>query len=153
MNGRARSARMAVAGIALAAPFACAPPAAEKAEPAELPTVEVTAAPDAALSTASDAQERRVTSAIAGALPDGFPSDLPVMRPSSLVDFAERAEGGYVAAFDTTEPPAATRAFLEGRLRSAGFRDAGGGIWTKPDRRVVLTIQPTGAGARFSYQY
>jgi hypothetical protein len=152
MSERGARPAATIAALALLPAIACSPPPEEKA-PAELPTVEVTAAPDAALSTASDAQERRVTSALAGALPDGFPADLPVVRPSSLVDFAERPEGGHLAAFDTTDSPAAARTFLEGRLRAAGFRDAGGGVWTKPDRRVVLTIQPTGAGSRFVYQY
>lgn len=143
----------AVSATGLALLCGCAPAAEEKSAPADLQTVDVTAAPDAALSTASDTQERRVTSALAGALPDGFPADLPVIRPASLVDFAERPEGGYAASFDTTEPADATRGFLEGRLRAAGFRDAGGGVWTKPDRRVTLAVQPTGAGSRFTYQY
>jgi hypothetical protein len=141
-------------GVALLAlATACAPAAEKPSAPAELDTVDVTAAPDAALSTASDAQERRQAPAFAGALPDGFPGDLPVVKPSSLVDFAEAPEGGFVASFDTTEAPAAARAFLEGRLRAAGFRDAGGGTWTKPGRQVVLTLQPTGAGSRFTYRY
>ena len=148
---RALRPTMSAASLALA--LGCAPPAEKASAPADLQTVEVTAAPDAALSTASDAQERRVTSALAGALPDGFPSDLPVVRPASLVDYAEAKDGGHVAAFDTTEPPAATRSFLEGRLRAAGYREAGGGVWTKPGRRVALAIQPTGAGSRFIYQY
>ena len=150
MSARRRSIKAWLLALAAAG---CSPPAEKPGAPAELPTVDVTAAPDAALSTASDAQERRPTSAFAGALPDGFPSDLPVVNPSSLVDFAERPEGGYVAAFDTTEPLAAARAFLEGRLRAAGYRDAGGGTWTKPGREIVLTLQPTGAGSRFTYRY
>jgi hypothetical protein len=139
--------------IVIAAAFACAPPAEKPAEPKELETVEVTAAPDAALSTAGDAQERRVTSALAGALPDGFPQDLPVLRPSSLVDFAERAGGGYAASFDTPSPPAAVRSTLASRLKGSGWREAGSGVWTKPDRQVTLTVQPTAMGSRFTYSY
>jgi hypothetical protein len=148
-----RPTRVALA-LLLTAAAGCAPAPQEQGAPQkELPTVDVTAAPDAQLSTESDVKERRPTESLAGALPGGFPADLPLVRPSSLVEYAENPEGGATAAFDTTESPAAARAFLEGRLRAAGYRDSGGGVWTKPDRRVVLAVQPTGAGARFTYTY
>ena len=85
----ARTAPPALLLAVLLATRACSPappPAAEK--PPELATVEVTAAPDAAYSIADDKVERRANpNAMAGALPDGFPPDIPVYRPSSLVDF------------------------------------------------------------------
>jgi hypothetical protein len=149
----ARELTLAVVLFSLAGAFACTPPPEKATEPKELETVDVTAAPDAALSTAGDAQERRATSALAGALPDGFPKDLPVLSPSSLVDFAERPGGGYTAAFDTPAAPASVRAALASRLAGFGWRDAGGGVWTKPDRQVTLAVEPTPMGARFTYSY
>ena len=75
--------------LALGACSPAPPPAAERAP--ELATVEVSAAPDAAYSIADDKVERRANpNAIAGALPDGFPTDIPVYLPSSLVDFTSR---------------------------------------------------------------
>jgi hypothetical protein len=134
---------------------ACAPappPAAEK--PAELETVDVTAAPDAALSTADDAVERRANpNALAGALPDGFPSDIPVYHPSSLVDFAPRPEGGAVVVFASPAPADSVASAMQQKLRAAGWQAGGGGGWTKAGRKLRLTVDSTAAGARFRIEF
>ena len=126
------------------------------AEPAkqELPTVEVTAAPDAAYSTADDRIERRRTEGgIAGALPDGFPTDIPVFRPSSLVDFTAGATGGGAIVFATPTGASDVTAAMAIRLRSAGWQEAGGGGWTKAARRLRLLVEATPAGSRFRIEF
>lgn len=126
------------------------------AEPAkqELPTVDVTAAPDAAYSTADDRIERRRTDpGLAGVLPDGFPADIPVFRPSSLVDFAAEANGGGSIVFSTAADADGVAAAMAIRLRSAGWQEAGGGTWTKAARRLRLVVQSTPAGSRFRIEF
>ena len=109
-----------------------AEPAAHSAEAGELATVEVSAAPDAAYSIADDKVERRANpNAIAGALPDGFPTDIPVYLPSSLVDFTSRPEGGAVVVFATPASVSTVSAALSQKLRAAGWQAARSGDWTK----------------------
>lgn len=141
--------------VALLATSACSPappPAAEKAP--ELPTVEVTAAPDAAYSTAGDVVERRANpNALAGALPDGFPADIPVYRPSSLVDFTPRPDGGATVVFATPSDAAAVSVALQQKLRAAGWQAGTAGTWTKPGRKLHLSVESTAAGARFRIEF
>lgn len=138
--------------LGLAACSPAPPPSAEKT--AELPTVEVTAAPDAAYSTADDRVERRADpAALAGALPDGFPRDIPVYRPSSLVDFAPRPDGGATVVFATPADVAAVSGALQQKLRAAGWQAGAAGSWIKGDRKLRLTVEPNVAGSRFRFEF
>lgn len=128
------------------------PPAAEKTS--DLETVEVTAAPDAAYSTADDRVERRADpGAMAGALPDGFPPDIPVYRPSSLVDFTARPEGGFVVAFATPAEVSIVASAMTQKLRAAGWQAGTAGTWTKAGRKLRLTVEPSAAGSRFRLEF
>lgn len=141
--------------VTLIAASACSPappPVADKAP--ELATVEVTAAPDAAYSTAEDRVERREDpNAMAGALPDGFPADIPVYRPSSLVDFAPRPDGGATVVFATPADVAAVSGALQQKLRAAGWQAGAAGSWIKGDRKLRLTVEPNVAGSRFRFEF
>lgn len=119
-----------------------------------MPTVEVSAAPDAAYSTADDGVERRPSAnAVAGALPDGFPPDIPVFRPSSLIDFLPRPEGGYVVVFATPSSSATVSSALGQALRVAGWQSEGSGGWTKSGRKLRLAVQESAAGCRFRIEF
>lgn len=141
--------------VLLAAAAACSPappPASEKTP--DLPTVEVTAAPDAAYSTEGDRVEQRANpNAMAGALPDGFPADIPLYRPSSLVDFTPRPEGGATVVFATPADAATVSSAMRQKLRAAGWQAGAADAWTKPGRKLRLTIQSTAAGARFRIEF
>ena len=144
---------LAASGLAmLGACTPSPPPTAERAP--ELATVEVTAAPDAAYSTADDRVERRADpNALAGALPDGFPSDIPVYRPSSLVDFTPRPEGGFTVVFASPTAASTVAAALSQRLAAAGWQAGTAGHWTKPGRKLRLAVESTAAGARFRIEF
>lgn len=138
--------------LILAACSPAPPPAAEKAP--ELATVEVTAAPDAAYSMADDRVERRADpSAMAGALPDGFPADVPVYRPSSLVDFAPRPDGGATVVFATPAEVATVSSAMRQKLLGAGWQAGTPGAWTKAGRKLRLTVEATAAGSRFRIEF
>lgn len=146
---------LAAIAALLAGLVACSPsppPIAQK--PDELATVEVSAAPDAAYSIADDKVERRANpNAIAGALPDGFPTDIPVYLPSSLVDFTSRPEGGAVVVFATPASVATVSAALSRKLRASGWQAAQSGGWTKAGRKLRLTVEPSAAGSRFRIEF
>ena len=150
-----RVARAAVLSSALLLGAACSPappPAAERSQ--ELATVEVTAAPDAALSTAEDRIERRADpNAMAGALPDGFPPDIPVYRPSSLVDFTARPEGGYRVAFASPAEASTVRSAMTRKLGAAGWQAGAPGDWTKAGRKLRFTVESSAAGSRFHLEF
>ncbi len=142
----------AAALVATAACSPAPPPAAEKAP--ELATIEVTAAPDAAYSMADDRIERRADpNALAGALPDGFPPDIPVFRPSSLVDFSPRPDGGATVVFATPSEVATVSSAMSQKLRAAGWQPGTAGNWTKAGRKLRLTVESTAAGARFRIEF
>ena len=146
--------RRALGAIGVAALLACAPPQAPTGNrEGELATVEVTAAPDAAYSTADDRVEVRPSAnAMAGALPDGFPPDIPVYRPSSLVDFTPRPAGGALVVFASPSPAAAVTGALQQRLRAAGWQPGSAGGWTKGGRNLRLVVEESVAGSRFRYE-
>ena len=115
--------QMAVLLVAAAACSPAPPPASEKAP--DLPTVEVTAAPDAAYSIEGDRVEQRANpNAMAGALPDGFPAEA-----------------------------AAVSGALQQKLRAAGWQAGTAGNWTKAGRKLRLVVEATPAGARFRYDF
>jgi hypothetical protein len=138
--------------LLLAACSPAPPPVAEKAS--ELETVEVSAAPDAAYSMAEDKVERRASeNALAGALPDGFPKDIPIYRPSSLVDFTSKADGGALAVFATPADVTTVSSAMTQKLRAAGWQAGKPGSFTKAGRSLRLTVEPTPAGARFRLEF
>ena len=132
--------------------LACAREPAPPQAPAELETVDVTAAPDAALSTAGDAKEARRSEGLSGVLPDGFPPEVPVFRPASLVDVQSTGRGGVVR-FDTTASPAAVSGFYAARLPAGGWTTEGGGAWSRAGRRITIAVAPRAAGASITIEY
>jgi len=144
-----------LAALLLAAGCAREPQQAGAAD--ELATVDVSAPIDAAASLAGDGVERRPAAVasvpgVAGVLPDGFPRDLPLPTPSSLVDFDTGPHGGVRLALDVQAAPAAALAAYEAKLRTAGFAPAGDGLWTRGARRVAVGVTPFSGAARLSVE-
>lgn len=103
------------------------------------------APPDAHADLDGDAVARPAPAApaLSGELPAGFPRDVPLPRPASLVDFDATS-----VTLEVPTPLAATRAEYERRLRAAGFAAAAGGAWTHGARRVVVAYATHGAASR-----
>lgn len=111
---------------------------------------------DAELSTEEDTIGRpRKEPEIAGVLPGGFPTDVPVFKPSSIVDFGELGGGRHYLEIDTSAPVSAVAAELEGALAGFGWsRDgAGSSAFTKGDRRLGLVLRSLSPGTRVRYEY
>ena len=122
----------------------------------KLDTVEVGEGFDAALTTAYDEKAKQVGPEVAGVVPEGFPRDLPLYTPSSLVDFGEADAGMHYLEFDTSDGAAVVRRRLEAELARAGWRPLAADLTTsfvKGDRQVTLTIRDLSPGARFRYVY
>lgn len=89
---------------------------------------------------------------MAGALPDGFPADIPLYRPSSLVDFTPRPEGGAWSS-SRRRPRRLRSAVRCSRSCALPARQARAGNWTKAGRKLRLVVEATPAGARFRYDF
>lgn len=125
-------------------------PAAVPTPTPTLETVEVGAAPDAAASLAEEQVERRRRdeSGVAGVLPAGFPTDVPLFQPSSLVDFASQPGGGISITLDTRQSYAAVRAAYPQQLAAAGWQAAGEERYRKGERELSVTFADNRPGCR-----
>jgi hypothetical protein len=125
-------------------------PAAETSNaPAPLPTVEVGEAPDAHASLEHEQVERRrAEGAVAGVLPTGFPDDVPLPQPSSLVDFGRGPLGGPSVTLELQMPAAAAQRAYEARLAGAGFERQAPGVWRRGRRRIGVGVEPYQGAAR-----
>lgn len=144
-----------VALVTLVALTGCARERAAPAVEDGLETVDVTPAPDAAASLEGDVVERRPAApagGVAGVLPEGFPRDIPLPTPSSLVDFGPGPRGGTSVTLEVAASPAAALAACEARLRAAGFVAAGDGVWTRGERRVAVAVAPFAGVARLTLE-
>lgn len=144
-----------LSGLVVALALGCAPAAEPPgaAGPA-LATEEVTAAPHAALSTAEDAVERRSGApALAGALPAGFPREIPVYRPSSLVDSGELPGGRRFVELESPDSAAVVRATLERQLRAAGWRATAEGEYRLGELQLRFGIESQAAGSRLRLEF
>ena len=71
---------------------------------------------------------------------------VPLPSGGSLVDFGEGAAGNWIELV-VAAPPAEVESAYRGRLARAGFRDAGGGVWSRGSLRLRVAVSPRGAGA------
>jgi hypothetical protein len=136
--------RSALSLLTLLLLAACGPRTASDA-PKPLATVDVTDKPDAAASLATDAvaKPHADDTGIAGALPAGFPRDVPLPEPSSLVDFDSRS-----VTLEVQAPLAQARSSYERRLRAAGFAPAGESLWQSAARAVAVGCTARGGATR-----
>ena len=127
----------------------------EPAENGHLETVEVGVKLDEYASLEEEPVEvrrREPASGIAGVLPEGFPGDVPLPTPSSLVDFVAEPGRGLSVTLERQSPPEAARRSYEAKLRGAGFRDLGEGSWKRGERRIRVSVESFGGAARITVE-
>ena len=101
--------------------------------------------------TDDDPQEVPRPAGVAGRLPAGFPEDLPLVVPSSLIDYGREAGRPWVDLL-VMSPPASVEAEMLRLARGAGWTGGAAGL-RRGDREVRLDVrdgQP-GAVVRISY--
>lgn len=151
MNG---ARRLAVA-TTLAILAACARESAPPPAAGGLETVEVAPAIDAGASLEGDVVEPRraaPTGGVAGVLPEGFPTDVPLPTPSSLVDFGPGPRGGASVTLEVPSAPAKALAAYASQLRAAGFVEEAAGVWSRGKRRVAVAVVPFAGVARLTIE-
>ena len=138
-------------GIAAAlTPLGCAPREQAPPAPPPLETVDVTDQPDAHASLAEDGVERRTAPAqgVAGMLPEGFPREVPVPSPSSVVDFGVGAHGGRAVTLEVPRGAREAEADYRARLRRAGFELGADGVWRRGERALRFEVAPLHGASR-----
>lgn len=148
------SCRFLAIGLIVSAPLAvgCAKRESPR-EPAPLETVDVAPARDATASLATEPVEQRTErpSGFSGVLPAGFPADLPLLRPSSLIDSSWSADGTLEIVLATSASPADVRTTYASLLAAAGWKASGRGVegrWRKGARTVEVELVDTHPGSR-----
>lgn len=119
------------------------------------PTIDVP--PPIEVETSEDQQSVEREPAFAGVLPGGFPKDLPIYTPASLVDFGPLEVGGSFVDILTPHEVARVRRAMNGQLKKSGWSSAAGRdgelILSKGSRRVRLTIEDGKPGTLYRYEY
>lgn len=150
MNSRLWSTTPPLVALTLAA---CGSPEPATVDPGE--PVEVTASPVDNLTTEHDEKAApRQQEEMAGVLPSGFPSDVPVYTPSSLVEFGEG--GGRFVLLATPNPVEDVRSSYRMTLESAGWTRTGGGreqSFTKDERTLRVEVRSRGVGSEIRIAY
>lgn len=88
-------------------------------------TEDVGAAPDAAADLSNDPVGSRPVEGLAGVLPPDFPRSVPIITPSSLVDFGADEKGRYILVL-VGGSLAGVRDRQLAALRKGGWSIAGG---------------------------
>lgn len=135
----------------------CARTSDRDGEPA-LETVEV--APALEVATEDDPQAKPRPVELAGILPRGFPADLPIYLPASVVDFGAAAAGYQQAEMLSPHPRAQVAAALEQKLRQNGWTVVPGDgarakqkQLSKGNRQAWLEVRDARPGTLFRYEY
>jgi hypothetical protein len=142
------------ATLATLAPSGCARREAAPPPPPALETVDVAAQPDAHASLEADVVERRAAppQGIAGVLPEGFPREVPVPSPSSVIDFGAGAHGGRAVTFELPRGVRDAEADYRARLRRAGFESDDGGVWRRGGLAVRFEVVPVHGASRLTVE-
>jgi hypothetical protein len=136
----------------------CAPGAEPGAEPALLESEDIVGGPTSAMTAEGDltAQRGEASDALIGVLPEGVPSDLPIYRPSSLVDFGGGASMGVPGWVKLHSPDGAEKVTsqLRAALDASGWRNQGDPwVRRKGDRTVRISIRSLGSGSEIEIAY
>lgn len=144
---------LALATFLLLATAGCQKPRGEK-EVRQLETVDVAPPADVELSVEEDVEGVRAIEDLAGVLPGGFPRDLPIFVPSSVVDTEQSEDGRVVVVLQSPAQQAKVEAFLDTRLPGAGWSSAGDHRYRNADgREVQIEIEPLGSVTRLRITY
>ena len=144
--------RWAVAFVMLVALVACDRSGPEAKQPKELETVDVGGGFDAQLSTEEDERAKRLEVDMGGVLPSDFPEEMPILTPSSIVDFGP----GFVE-IDTPLPMSEVQSSLGAQIQRSGWTVTsigdGGSLYSRAGRRVKVVLTDFGSGTRIRYEY
>lgn len=147
---------LALAAAALAP--GCGAPAGDDGPP-PLETEEVTPPPDAGLTWEDDPRAAPPAAEdAAGVLPSGYPAEIPLYRPASIVDMEQRADGSGYVEIVSPSPPEAVADHFESVLRGAGWRRGGSGkggasSWSRGGRVLEVSMEADGAGSRARIEF
>ncbi len=125
----------------------------EEAQRARLETVDV--APALEIDPADDTTAVQRPAALVGVLPKGFPDDMPLYLPASLVDWGSGAGGRYVNLL-TPHGQARVEPRLTSLIRDGGWtvtRTGEGWLLRKGVQRVRLWIEDARPGTLYRFEY
>lgn len=152
-KGRRGARRCLACGLLFALFISCRP-ASEEGREESIPTVDLPA--DTPFEPENDPQARPRSEGLTGILPTGFPKDLPVYLPSSIIDLGTSARGGYTVTLLSPHGSSQVRSALQTQLRAAGWTasETGGEmLLRKGQQRAWLRFEEGGPGTRYRIEY
>jgi hypothetical protein len=135
------------AALVLLLAVACSKPADEEPEKPEI--VDIAAPADVALSFDDDVQAKRTNEGLAGVLPGGFPEDLPLFDPASIVDTSETDDGRMAVVLQHPVSLQVVESFFDRELPLAGWQSEGGSSYQNSEgRKVEISVEAMGGVTR-----
>ena len=125
----------------------------EDAEERRLETVDVE--PSISIDIEDDPTEVERAPALVGVLPSGFPEDMPLYLPASLIDFGTGDGGRFVSLLTPHAQARVERELIE-QARGAGWTAAGSGgtrELSKGGLRLRLRIEDGNPGTLYHFEY
>jgi hypothetical protein len=127
--------------------------------PESLETEEVGAPIDAELSFEEDRQAVQRAPTLSGVLPSDFPSDFPLYKPATVVDFGDLGAGRYYVALFSPDPKAKVESYVNAAAPRAGWSlrsaspDAGEFDFRGHGRSVRVRISSAAGGTEMRVEY
>lgn len=153
-HARSRIALLSVLAVSVLVAGACGPSSDDR-EP-ELETVDVVA-PTIEFEIAEDPQAAPRGADFLGILPNDFPTDFPIHKSSSLVDFGTTEDGWLSVSLLSADPRAKVEVALRDRLRAGGWQLeelAGDGLgFRRGGQRGRLRFGSQKPGTLYHYEY
>ena len=119
----------------------------------ELQTEEVAPPIDEMLTTEFDEKGRTRRAQVSGVLPPGFPTDLPLYVPSSIVDLGASAGGWRYVTLFAPEPEHRVSTQMKLLVGQGGWSTQDGVTWSNGSRSVKLRFSDAAAGTEIRVEY
>jgi len=119
----------------------------------ELRTEEVAPPIDELLTTEFDERGRTRGPEVSGVLPPGFPADLPLYVPSSIVDLGDSGGGWRYVTIFAPDPEHRVSAQMKRQVGQAGWSSDDGLSWGNGARSVRLHFDDAAAGTEVRIEY
>ncbi len=125
----------------------------EQSTPAELETETVGAAVDAAVTTQYDVQARSSEEIVGSRMPSDFPSDVPLFRSGSLINYGPVDSGRSFIELSVPAERSVVERRYAAQIEGAGWRRGEAGVFSRQGRTIVVSFRDGAPGTWVRIEY